>query len=162
MTTLYRCTVVAALAAVLGLAISSGALAKSSRPFMATTTTTFDQSGPVLGGTGNSTHLGNTAVSGTVSVDFSHFPFTVGVHYTLTLKAANGDEVYIAAATTLTDTASPPAGNNYSESGTYTVTGGTGRFDGATGSGAITGSCTSSFGNPQAVCTDSWVGTITY
>jgi hypothetical protein len=154
--------VLGVLALIASLAVTSGALAKSERPFKATTTITWNQFGPVLSGTGNSTHLGNTTASGSVSVNLANFPFSAGVQYTLTLTAANGDTLFVSANTTLTDTASPPAGNDYTESGTYNVTGGTGRFADATGSGTVAGSCTSSFGSPVATCTSSWHGTIRY
>jgi hypothetical protein len=78
------------------------------------------------------------------------------------LTAANGDQVWVSYVATLTDTASPPQGTDYDESGNYTITGGTGRFAGASGSGTIVGACTSAFGNPVATCSDTWTGTIGY
>jgi hypothetical protein len=66
---------------------------------------------------GNATHLGKFTGWSIVSYDPQTF-MPVGAQ--LTVIAANGDRVYLA---------------TVAATGTYTVTGGTGRFEGASGSG---------------------------
>jgi hypothetical protein len=51
-----------------------------------------------------------------------------------TYTAANGDEVLTSATLTICPTSTPGV---FQSSGTFTVIGGTGRFEGASGSGAI-------------------------
>jgi len=135
--------------------------AKADRPFSASLNTTLNENG-TLSGQGNATHLGLTNVSGVVGFDFSNFPYSLDVYYAATLTAANGDELFVSSVATLTDVASPPEGMNYSMAGSFTITGGTGRFAGATGSGAIDGTCTSQFGSPEGFCTELWSGNVVY
>jgi hypothetical protein len=150
------------IAGAISLLTASGAAASSSeRPFKATLTESLNQNGPVSGN-GHANHMGNVSESGSTFFDFSNFPASAVAHVTAVLTAANGDQVSVSYVATLTDTASPPQGTNYHESGNYTITGGTGRFAGASGSGTIVGVCTSAFSNPVATCSDTWTGTIGY
>ena len=152
----------ALIAGVISLSAATPALANSSqRPFRATLTETLSVEGP-LSGSGNATHMGKVSDSGSLSVDKSNFPVSLVFSATGTLTAANGDEVFFSYVVTQTDTASPPQGMNYDESGNYTITGGTGRFAGATGSGTISGTCVSSFTSTIGTCNDTWTGTIGY
>lgn len=70
------------------------------------------------------------------------------------------DEIEVNYTITLTDVASPPAGNNYGLTGQYVFQGGTGIFNGAIGTGTISGTCTSSFDRDDADCSMNWTGTI--
>ena len=88
-------------------------------------------------GTGQATHLGR--VTGTA--EDCIVPPSAGYAYTfsggrLTLVAANGDELRATYSGTLNPTAVPPI---YAITGTYQITGGTGRFTGASGSGRLGG-----------------------
>jgi len=153
---------VALIASISSLSVSAPALADAGqRPFTARLTEVAPESGQ-LSGTGQATHLGKVSESGSLSFDFDNFPVSLGISATGTLTAANGDEVFFAYDVTLTDTASPPQGTTYAESGSYTVTGGTGRFAGATGGGTISGTCVSSFSSTTGTCNDTWKGTIGY
>lgn len=87
-------------------------------------------------GTGNASHMGSVTLRSTdcvVQVD-GQITFTDG---RLVLTAANGDQLSASYSGMLLPSAEPPV---YSLSGSYTVTGGTGRFKGATGSGSLQGS----------------------
>jgi len=107
-------------------------------PFKATFDTTFQSvlDFPLLhvtvSGQGNASHLGNTtAVSNDELVNLLSGAGTA----TFVLTGANGDTVTISTSFQVTQVA-----GGVTFAGTYTVTGGTGRFDGATGSGAASGS----------------------
>ena len=134
-------------AVVASAALSSIAFAGPSNvPFKATLVTQeelrFDMthaSCPVLVGTttasGHASHMG--AVSG-ISTDCAApygntFVFNNGK---LTLTAANGDELHGNYSGSLSPTATPPIN---SIAGSYQVTGGTGRFSGASGMGPLQG-----------------------
>ncbi len=87
-------------------------------------------------GSGHASHLGALTGFSTDCVAPSTsgtFTFTKGE---LTLTAANGDELHASYSGTLSPTATPPI---YSIAGTYTLTGGTGRFSGANGTGTLQG-----------------------
>jgi hypothetical protein len=60
------------------------------------------------------------------------------------------------------DLDSPPQGNRYQVTGTFVVQGGAGAgtYQFATGSGRITGTCTSSFTSDTATCDLTYTGTI--
>lgn len=58
---------------------------------------------------------------------------------TSTLTAANGDAVYLTMTGTVCEVGATGLNVPHTFSGTYTITGGTGRFDNATGSGSVTG-----------------------
>jgi hypothetical protein len=89
---------------------------------------------------GNVTHLGQVTGVGMVYYDPATWMPIAAVQ---TLVAANGDELY------LTTTAS-----------TYTITGGTGRFAGATGSGSLTAVTVGDPADEQVAIT--WDGDISY
>jgi len=106
-------------------------------PFRASFTTQFESvvEFPIahitVVGTGHSLHMGQTdAASNDQAVNL----LTGEGAATYTLAAANGDTVVLSISFT---TESLP--NGVAFAGAYTVTGGTGRFAGATGSGAASG-----------------------
>ena len=95
-------------------------------PFLAGTTT----------GTGHGSHLG--AVTGTGSdcvTPMTTGQFTFG-NGKLTFVSASGDELHAEYGGTLSPTATASI---YAISGTYRITGGTGRFGTASGSGTLSG-----------------------
>lgn len=117
-------------------------------PFKATLVTHEDirfdpttcQSNPYLAGTttgsGSASHLGTVTGSGTDCITPTSaytYAFSNGK---LTLIAANGDELRANYSGALTPSATPPI---YVVNGTYQITGGTGRFSGASGTGAVGG-----------------------
>lgn len=87
-------------------------------------------------GEGQASHLGRVTLRSTdcVTLGTSQFTFTGGV---LVLVAANGDTLTADYSGALLPTAAYPV---YSLSGSFRITGGTGRFSGATGAGALQGS----------------------
>lgn len=110
------------------------------KSFRASFATTFDSvvSFPIanitVAGAGQALHMGaTTAVTTNQTVNF----ITGQGLATYTLTAANGDTIVLDldAATTFL-----PTGVAYA--GTYVITGGTGRFDGAGGTGSIFGTAT--------------------
>ena len=101
-------------------------------PFMAegTATLTPNMDGTLqVSGAGEATHLGRYSVSGTQIFQPGVPPTFVGE---VTMTAANGDELYIIVTGTLTSVFPNPAGE-----GQYEIVGGTGRFQGAFGSGSF-------------------------
>jgi hypothetical protein len=114
---------------------SAGALV----PFHASFTTEFSSSVAfplvhiTVNGEGQALHMGRTEASTTNQV--VNLITGVGTA-TYTLTAANGDTVRIEMAVHTEF----PSSTSVTFSGTYEVTGGTGRFSGATGSGTIEGS----------------------
>ena len=117
-------------------------------PFKATLTTQEElrpnpatcQSAPYLSGntsgSGHATHLGAVTGSGIDCITPTSaytYAFSNGV---LTLTAANGDQLRAEYQGTLTPSATPPI---YTIAGTYRFIGGTGRFNGASGTGTISG-----------------------
>jgi hypothetical protein len=81
------------------------------------------------------THLGLTTAVAEETVTFT--PTGSAFVTMVTYTAANGDQLF----TTQTGTGTPPDQNGVAHfSGTETVTGGTGRFAGASGSFSVTGS----------------------
>ena len=110
------------------------------------------------------THLGRSTSNATgVLTLFIARPCTTpdgqpGVEYASTTEqvivAANGDELF--ATTSVTGCGD---GVGLTEpAGTYSITGGTGRFEGATGEGSVSTSVVSSEGSFAS----SWTGTVTY
>ena len=109
------------------------------------------------------THLGRSSNSATgeLTLDFSEPCIAPsgngGVSFESTTQhttvAANGDELY---ATTAVSGCADVGGGLTEPVGTFTITGGTGRFDGATGGGDIS---TTVIGDAFA---SSWTGTISY
>ena len=101
-------------------------------------------------GTGNATHMGrimsdgNLTIVGQVSCNGNEVGFAAEMQDTFT--AANGDKVMTAITTQLC----PIAPGIYHGVGTYIVTGGTGRFSNATGSGVFDG--TANFTTRAIIC----------
>jgi PKD repeat protein len=111
-------------------------------------------------GSGNAARLGSVHAQGIfINFDFSNFPLSVDVFEFMALVNNSGDTAFVSTQLTLTDTASPPQGNDYALTGTYSMQGGTGLFAKATGTGTISGSCTSSFTSDVAQCSERWKGT---
>jgi hypothetical protein len=108
------------------------------------------------------THLGRSANTnvGLVTVDFSQNCMTVDGPYgvvfevdsTAVIVAANGDELYV---TQNVSGCSDGIGQT-KPTGTYTITGGTGRFEGATGNGDLSATTF------EGVISNAYTGTITY
>ena len=132
------------LAALLAAGVAPGAprtLADRLVPFQATLTEQFSgvQCGPTVlcvsvTGTGTAAHLGRVTDTRQVRIDLSN-PATGCLPVlsdTMTLTAANGDQVFATGAGQNCLTSNPDVQN---EAVTYTVTGGTGRFSAAGGSG---------------------------
>lgn len=101
---------------------------------------TVCQAAPYLVGTttasGHASHLGSTSGIATDCVTPTSaytYSFSNGK---ITLTAANGDEVHADYSGSLSPTATPPI---YSIAGTYRITGGTGRFSNASGTGSLQG-----------------------
>ena len=101
-------------------------------------------------GTGNATHLGritsdgNLTIVGSASCIDNEVGFSAEMQDTFT--AANGDTV----TTAITMQLCPIAPGIYHGVGTYVVTGGTGRFANATGSGVFDG--TGNFNTGTIIC----------
>jgi PKD repeat protein len=129
--------------------------------FQAKFTEHLDDRGSLYGG-GSVTRLASALDTGQLFWDFSNFPTSISVAgFGLIYGDGDlGDLLSMTFSATLTDTASPPAGTDYALSGSFTLQGGSGLFLGATGSGTITGTCTSSFTSDIADCTDAWRGRI--
>ena len=88
-------------------------------------------------GTGLATHLGTVAGAGSIAItggDESCPGGLANVH-TATLTAADGATLTL----TSSDVACPVSAHEFQGSGHWTVTGGTGRFAGVTGSGLVFG-----------------------
>lgn len=128
--------------------VSTGTLSKTqvTRPwqgdFTGTALTTGVTTSPysivvTTTGTGNALHLGLSSVTVVMSVGWfcQSTPCSGPFAGTGTVTAANGDAVYLTYSGTFDAPDPLPTWN--AMTGTYTVTGGTGRFEGATGSGAI-------------------------
>jgi hypothetical protein len=90
-------------------------------------------------GDGVATHLGATHMEGTISIQGpAACPDGFTATHSDTLTASNGDQVFMAI--TETSCPRPTDPGTYDCTGTYAVTGGTGRFSSATGSGQWAGS----------------------
>jgi hypothetical protein len=85
---------------------------------------------------GQATHVGNSSEESLIAANLI-LGTTSG---TVTLAAANGDELFL----TTSGSSSPLGGGVNAISGTQTVTGGTGRFEGASGSFTVAGTVNSS------------------
>jgi hypothetical protein len=113
-----------------------------------------------LAGTRHATHLGNsTWTASNILIDASTLPF-VGVAYDDTITAANGDTLNTTAVATIDITTlglSPLA-----FSAVETITGGTGRFEGASGSFTVTGFVDLDLSTGTGVLTFRSTGTISY
>ena len=113
------------------------------------TITFTGQSTATTAGTGNATHLGRIASDGSLTIVGeascgNEVGFAVEMQDTFT--AANGDRLM----TAITMQLCPIAPRIYHGVGTYVVTGGTGRFARATGSGVFDG--TGNFNTGTIIC----------
>lgn len=142
-TTAFRTSALAAcLASTLALAGPTGV------PFKASLTTHevigFDpvacQSAPFLAGTttasGQASHLGAVTGSGTDCITPTSAYTSVFSNGKLSVIAANGDELRADYSGNLSPSATPPV---FVINGTYRITGGTGRFANASGTGTVGG-----------------------
>ncbi|MGI9025900.1 MAG: hypothetical protein ACR2GP_10015 [Burkholderiaceae bacterium] len=90
----------------------------------------------VTTGSGHASHLGaTTGISSDCVTPTSAYTYSFS-NGKLTLTAANGDEVRAEYSGSLSPTATPPI---YAIAGTYRITGGTGRFSNASGTGTLQG-----------------------
>lgn len=86
-------------------------------------------------GTGRATHMGRATITVDECVDFVREPGRVHVYGSLVLTAANGDELHVS----VDKVGDPPGPDGDAHvAGPFVVTGGTGRFAGASGSGTTT------------------------
>ncbi|MGI9181389.1 MAG: hypothetical protein ACR2H9_12925 [Longimicrobiaceae bacterium] len=83
-------------------------------------------------GSGQATHLGRTEATGFLCLDAATFTFTGG---TMTLTGADGSQLH----GTLDGQLVPQEWPLFEVAGTYAITGGSGRFAGASGSGVLRG-----------------------
>jgi hypothetical protein len=118
----------------------SAAHADEQRPFKADYTSTITFTSPstaTLAGEGTATHMGHALTTGSLAQVGAATSCADGFLAELqdTLTAANGDQVTIV----INLEACPIAPGIYQGAGTYFVTGGTGRFVGATGEGVFSG-----------------------
>ncbi len=88
----------------------------------------------VAAGTGHGKHLGKATIALDQVLDLTVVPNTVVG--TVVFGAANGDELH---GVTNSTRGQPDAAGNFDFSGTLTITGGTGRFLGASGGGTLAG-----------------------
>jgi hypothetical protein len=95
-------------------------------------------------GEGQATHLGRFQFASVEYVNFIDFPPTVTVFGTFTMTAANGDEL----CGEYTTEGNVNMDGNLEIVGTFTFTGGTGRFAGATGGGDLVATAFLSEGLP--------------
>ena len=130
------------------------ASASENRPFRLGDEGTITFTSPSIpaptAGTGNATQLGNITSDGSLTIvgGASCFGNEVGFSVEMqdTFTAADGDKV----TTTITMQLCPIAPMIYHGVGTYVVTGGTGRFASATGSGVFDG--TGNFNTGTIIC----------
>src|SRR5467141_1989276 len=118
------------------------AFATHSTPFNGTGSGTFTDTSPttvLITGTGYYDHLGLTTLRfpSTITGPATCGGFTATKHNTNT--AANGDSVFQIVHDTICPTTAP---NAFTLTGSFTVTGGTGRFADASGSGTVQASIT--------------------
>ena len=163
--TCLRPAVLASLTTLIVLAAPAAYSDPQVRPFKATLTTQETlAANPVAcplsllqgttSGQGNASHLGKVTLSSTdcVTLGATQFTLTNGMFM---LMAANGDTLVAEYSGALLPSAAYP---RYTLSGTYRVTGGTGRFSSATGSGSLQGTSNITTGQGAYVAT----GTIGY
>jgi hypothetical protein len=104
-----------------------------------------------IGGNGQATHMGRTEIAGPSHVQLDATDPTLGTQTgTSTLTAANGDAIVIAFAGTVHFLAPPPTGA-VSFEGTWELIDGTGRFEGANGSGTYSGTAEGPAGDLRLV-----------
>ncbi len=157
---LRRVGVSAVLAAVLVSALATSAFATTSEPFKGSFSETFTivNPPPVIvanaSGSGQITHEGLSTESFVGTVDFTNVdPQTGCAHDSAigSITGASGDSVNISAVGEF-------CSNTGVDSGTFTVTGGTGRFVGATGGGTYSSVANFSTGTSS----ETYDGSITY
>lgn len=109
---------------------------------------TFTSTGAsvVASGSAIGTDIGTGAWNDTEFAAFT--PDGFDITGSLTLTAANGDQLFVSYHAT---TPYPDAAGNFNPSGTFTITGGTGRFAGATGGGSL--SAHANAGTPATTAT---------
>jgi hypothetical protein len=105
-------------------------------------------------GTGNGTHIGKATIDIYAEGDIT-LPFPALVTGKATITAANGDQIFLTAIGYVDE---PGANGDLHLTGDVTITGGTGRFEGATGH--LVSVVTGSIFNPEG--TLSYEGTISY
>ncbi len=86
-------------------------------------------------GSGTATHLGRSTVVGTVAAVGPANCEGFAAQHTITITAADGDQLFLV----VTDDSCLEGPNQYHGLGTFEITGGTGRFTDATGSGTFEG-----------------------
>jgi hypothetical protein len=123
---------------VVALAVAGTASATTSVPFKGGYSGAATVSFPsvLITASGEATHLGSSAETVSLTVGPSPVPLCLTNHGTAVLTAANGDRVFLAASGT---TCLNPSTGLVSLSGTQTITGGTGRFAGASGTLTVSG-----------------------
>jgi hypothetical protein len=101
------------------------------RAFSSTGTAQFTSPSTFVG-TGNATHLGRYTEAGSLAFSPTTDPAVLHIEGTIVYTAANGDELHAVVAGELN-------GVTGAVTATVTYVGGTGRFDAAAGSSALTG-----------------------
>jgi hypothetical protein len=137
------------------------AFASHSTPFNGSGTGTFTDTSPttvLITGTGNYDHLGLTTLRFPSTITgpavCGGFTATEQDNYT----GANGDSVYLTVHDTICPTSTPGA---FQLDGSFTITGGTGRFANASGSGTVSAAVTFTSAT-SGTFTGKQTGTITY
>ena len=130
------------------LSLGSAVHAASTVPFQATIDTTPAPIGPcgptclalTIPGTGTASHMGSVGMVGQTQIDV----FTLGQTGTATLTAADGSMLDMSFTGAFTPGPAGPADATFG--GTWTATGGTGRFNGVSGGGTYHGSASGPVG----------------
>jgi hypothetical protein len=111
-------------------------------------------------GAGNATGLGSVTESADLFWDLRDAPEVFRVLGFDELATRSDDRIVVSMQLALRDVSNPPQGTDYAVTGSYVVEGGMGAMVNATGRGAITGTCTSSFTSDAADCDLRWEGEI--
>ncbi|OLE70904.1 hypothetical protein AUF78_04485 [archaeon 13_1_20CM_2_51_12] len=156
-----RLVLIPTVLAVMALGVFPVAFASHSTPFNGSSSGSFtltSQTTATITGTGHLEHLGKTSFAATSTVTGSascHNGLTATEQDTFT--AANGDKLFASADEVLC----PTSADTFALSGPLTITGGTGRFEHASGTGSvqISGVMTSMTSGTFSATT---TGTITY
>ncbi len=143
------------------LTVFPAAFASNSVPFNGSGSGTFTDTSPttvLITGTGRYDHLGFTTLRfpSTITGAAPCGGFTATEQDTYT--AANGDSVFLTVHDTICPTSTP---NAFHLQGSFTVTGGTGRFTDASGSGTVQASVTFTSAT-SGTFSGTQTGTITY
>jgi hypothetical protein len=146
---------------VVSVGVASGAVKGTSRPYKDKGSAVIDAATFSIAGTRNATHLGNsTWATSNVAIDLSNLGNNiVGVTYDDTITAANGDTLTTKAVATIDISALGVSPLPFAA--VETITGGTGRFVGASGSFKVTG-LVDLFAVPAPTLTFTSTGTISY